>query len=173
MVVEHEFVTIYDWQDVRPVAIDLLSRHGFIASDDATDPTPTASLAMSRPVKVYNEFGRAMAPMEARLQFDRGRVTMGVSMQDVAGRRSFGLFYTGALSPRLQTEREEYLIGLANALESALTGALPIGDAAEPVAQMEQAFRNEQRQRVRARRIVLGTIGTFVLAVIVFVILMK
>jgi hypothetical protein len=171
MVVEHSFVTTLDAPQALQAASAFLAQRGFVSANTSafpmTDPTWT-SLKMTRGKTTRRARSISELPQSLRLDFDRGRVTLALSITPSAAWGA-GSFYSEPkpTSKRLRLHRE-LLAAIATALESLLAHRAPAPQAAAPWDTVEAEVARVARRRKVRNGVVLASIVLLVLLLIVF-----
>ena len=150
MLVEHTFVTTLDAEPALTASHEVTTLLGFLPVPDSAQGRQTCEWVrgMSK-VKYYIRISDL--PQRIRLDFDRGRVTLAVYVQE-----------RGREKPQLH---EDMLVTIARAIEARLSGKTTeeaLAVTAAPHAAIEKHFR---RQRI-IKRCLIAFLIVFVAAVL-------
>lgn len=174
MVVEHSFVTTLEGPEALRAASAFLGGRGFVSAGTGafpmTDPAWT-SLKMTRGRTTRRARSVAELPQSLRLDFDRGRVTVALSITPSAAWGA-GSFYSEPKPGhrRLRLHRE-LLTAVASSLESLLARGEPEVQAGVAWDAVEAEIGRVARRRKVRNGVILGAIVLLVLVAIVFPIL--
>ena len=172
VVVEHMFITVMEPAQAIGAAGELLLRHKFVAAGRqgfamGTDLPETAEfvrLKKSQFMRLSNSnfLNRAQ---KVRLDFDRGRVTAVVGIDDAsAGSVTIttrGRLFGGKRRRRLLELEQEYLIGIANALDTRLAKGASVEAAEQSILIPADEIAAIGRRQTRIGLIVVAIIVLF------------
>lgn len=177
VVVEHIFITTLEPFEAIKLVAELLGRHRFVAEGKqgfAVTSNLAPSATFVRPKKSQfmrlsnnNLLNRAQ---KVRLDFDRGRVTVAVAMDDAAAGdftiTSRGSLFGRGRRKRLADLQQAYLVGIATGLESSV-GRRESSDVADRhIKGPATAITDLARRQTRNALIILGVIVLVVAALI-------
>jgi hypothetical protein len=155
LVVEHTFITTYPADEALRAAADLLACHGFAAKPGAGFPLHAAAQNALEMTRGRANAGRAGSvaelPQQVRLEWDRGRVALAVSVAPpdhwLPGGRATG---QPASVKKAAQQQTDLLIVIAESLERLLAGRQRAGEAAAEWDRVEHDL-NERARRARRR----------------------
>ncbi|HZZ41406.1 MAG TPA: hypothetical protein VFE58_00585 [Tepidisphaeraceae bacterium] len=171
MVIEHTFITTLDSSTALQSAAQLCQQHGFVTAGESAFPMTGpewTDLKMARGVKNPRRAKSiSQLPQILRLQFDRGRINLAISLQP-GGPWGGGSFYTEGkpTSKRMRLHRE-LLTSIALSLESLLANRAPLDQATTQWSQIETEIARLARRRKIRQRIILAIVLLLVLAAVV------
>lgn len=162
MVIEHSFVTTLEAAPAMEAAHATLRRHGFARSTfGAADSVELrrGKTSASRAKTV------AELPQAVRIHWDRGRVTMALSIDNYAmwGAQAS---LTGSSNSKKLKLHTELLTAIAVALEKVLVHRLPIEMAAADWDRIEKDIIDTARRRTRRMWIIFAIIMAVFAAII-------
>jgi hypothetical protein len=167
VVVEHVFVSVLPVEEVLLRADEMLSSLGFIgpldpAHFDATQPAaqrPASTTTVRDWKRGCDKLKKAKSisdlPQRARLEFDRGRVALALSVET---------------PPRSDKLHAEMLLSIARSLELRLSKDASVTDSLAPADAVQAEIDRKTRRARIARIIVLSILVLFILGVVALVI---
>jgi hypothetical protein len=173
VVIEHVFVTTLEPTDALRRAAEFLASGGFESTTSQAFSLDSAwtSLQMRRGrKKAASARTISQLPQNVRLDFDRGRVTVALSIAANAvwgGRSFFAITSTMDTpeNPKKMKLHAELLTAIATGLEQSLAGQQPIELARAQWDQAEQAVLAAAKRR--KRRILIGTFSVILIFVLI------
>jgi len=164
VVIEHSFVTTMEAPQTMQLAMQFLASRGFRRSEQIAFPVGGGEWNTLEMRRGRKKAARAKnvteLPQVAHVQFDRGRVTVALSIEPSArwggAQVSFGIT-VGSVEgkPKKMKLHAQLLTAIANGLEQVLTRGATVDEAAQEWDQADQAARAEARRRFRNSMIVL------------------
>ena len=169
VVIEHTFVTTNDADAALQAAGELLAARGFVHEPAPRQPP---RLAMRRGTRAAAKAKSvAELPQTAHLQFDRGRVTVVLSIEPSAafGGASSWAMHSGPSEgdPKKMKLHAELLTAIANALEAVVAQGQPAESATVEWDRVDVAIAEGSLKRKRDVWIVLLVILLIVIVVAV------
>ena len=188
MIVEHVFVTTHPSAEAMQKASMFLASHGFVNAAGAAFPVGGGewnALEMKRGVKnAARAKSVAQLPQVAHVNYDRGRVSLAISMADsgggafgggsrlwmilafgVVGAAMAGSQYSGKKYAR---QRHVLLTALASGVEQSITGAASTtaNSAEQQIQTIEAEIAEDARRRSRRMWIAFAVIQ-FLMALVI------
>ncbi len=166
VVIEHTFITTKAADAALAAASELLGRRGFI-HEPATGHPPRIAMRRGKAAAAKAK-SVAELPQTAHLQFDRGRVTVVLSIEPSAAFGGAGAWtmHSGPSEgePKKMKLHTELLTAIANALEAFITLGQPVESATAEWDRVDVAIAEGSRKR---KRDVWILVLVFILIVIV------
>lgn len=172
MLVEHTFVTTIPMAQAMPTIEQFLRSRGFIIPEDAPPASEGSSqpaLHLQRPIgRVGRNRWLAILPQILRLQFDRGRITLALSIspQTDWNRKARRPAFKRQITPGELNGQTNLLVAEAQAVESILAAQLPVDQAVQQWDRIEQQLVQEVQDAARRHRAICIVLGLITLAII-------
>jgi hypothetical protein len=181
LVIEHTFVTTLEASQALAAASDFLARGGFQAEAEHAFQVGAEGWTTLEMKRGRRSAARAkdptQCPQQVRLEWDRGRVTVGASIEAAANRnRAFlyggvvGLAITaGRKSSKQAKDYTDLMIVIARGLDNLLARQMPGEQAGQEWFALEASLKERaRRQRIRSW-IYLGIFLALIIGCIVLI----
>ena len=167
MVVEHTFVTTLEAPEAMRAVGTMLAELGFVAEVQNAFAMETAWNAIElRRGAAKSRRGRGLLqwPQQVRVEWDRGRVEVAVAIHPPPR----GRLDTNAtkLGKKQSAAVEQWMVTLAQAIESLLGHKLPQPEAQAGLVRLEQELAEKDRNARRNSMIVIIVAVTFCVAAV-------
>jgi hypothetical protein len=151
MVIEHIFITTLERDDALVLADVFFTDLGLTRS--SVRNANEWSAGRDRPRKL-TEFKHTV-----RIDFDRGRITLGASAPAIQATSSVEKLYA------------PYMLALASCLEAHISHAQPVDEAAAPVRAALEALRKRERRSSITALIVVGAFVLLIAGIVIAIVL--